>query len=327
MESYLKLVVMTVKDLRNLAKQMGVPGTEGSKYIRKDELVKLVADFQGMVVKQEIPKLPVKEVAPVKEIPKLPVKKEVPVKEIPKLPVKESISYSQKTSDEHFVEYQGKKYKILKELGRGTRGVVFLIEKDGKKYALKIINNPDEDIDREHSCMETASKHPNCNKNIMCYYSHEIDTDDHGNPRIKILMEYIHGKTLNSFTHRFMGKSGEKLVVKFIKETFSGLMNMISKGIIHQDMNLNNIMYDKDNDCFKFIDLGGCAILSRQSEESKLYYINYAISALGSVYNDTLSIKDYSEGTRNLIKNIIKTMREIPSNLKEIARLIDSLPD
>ncbi len=159
-------------------------------------------------------------------------------------------------------------YKILKKLGEGGMGEVFLAEdtKLERKVVLKFLpvkTSLDKDVrkrfEREAKAA-AALNHPN----IVTIY--EIDDID---DRVYIAMEYVEGETLeakSTFLERQFSTSGREIttILKMMPvETLIDIALQICEGleeahnaeIIHRDIKLKNIILDKNNRV-KILDFG-----------------------------------------------------------------------
>lgn len=67
------------------------------------------------------------------------------------------------------------------------------------------------------------------------------------------------------------GKTPEE-VLRIAHDVCSGLRDLHSKGIIHQDLKPENIVFDKKNDRFVLIDLGSATLLLNKAKK-KYHYI------------------------------------------------------
>ena len=152
-------------------------------------------------------------------------------------------------------EIQSSGYFEIRVLGAGNEGTVFLVEKNHKQYAMKILNrsdtnNPMHEIKmkrflREIEVLSTID-HPNIVKLV-----------DHGllehNKIPYIVMEYIHGKTLNVLMDTGGFSTDEKIDI--IIQIANVLKEVHKRGIIHRDIKPANIMITDDN-VLKLMDFG-----------------------------------------------------------------------
>ena len=153
------------------------------------------------------------------------------------------------------------KYNVLKLLGRGGMGVVYLTEHKnlGKKRAVKILPKsvtiPQEDVDRFYAEANVAAsiEHPNV------VQVHDIDETE---KFYFIVMEYVKGDSLD----QYMCKNGLFAVdaaLEIIRSCALGLAAIHEKGLIHRDVKPANFMLGKDT--VKIMDFGIAKDLNRDT--------------------------------------------------------------
>ena len=134
---------------------------------------------------------------------------------------------------------------LLKLLGKGTMGSVYLSQKDGKKdyLATKIIEREKADRPqvRKYFVNEIKIlKSLNHNKIIRFYDLKQT------NSHYYIAMEYCNGGSLLSCLKKYKAKYkkpfSEKIVQYLMKQIVSGLKYIHRHGIIHRDIKLDNIL-------------------------------------------------------------------------------------
>ena len=134
---------------------------------------------------------------------------------------------------------------LLKPLGKGTMGSVYLSQKDGKKdyLATKIIEREKADRPqvRKYFVNEIKIlKSLNHNKIIRFYDLKQT------NSHYYIAMEYCNGGSLLSCLKKYKAKYkkpfSEKIVQYLMKQIVSGLKYIHRHGIIHRDIKLDNIL-------------------------------------------------------------------------------------
>ena len=188
-------------------------------------------------------------------------------------------------------------YKFVSFLGSGAFSKIELVEKDGVKYALKIIDKSflksqkNMEFDEEgniivNSNLENALKeiailkkmnHPNIIKLYEILYSDK-------NRKIYLILEHCeHGDlveyddeadkfVLNKYITDNDRKRNDKeylsnkILMKFLIDIISGLCYLHTNGIIHRDIKPNNILLDKDNNC-KITDFNVSSILTNLDDD------------------------------------------------------------
>ena len=209
--------------------------------------------------------------------------------------IKESICT--KHYDEEGNKYYNE-YKLISFLGSGAFSKIELVEKDGIKYALKIVDKSflksqkNFEFDEEgnvvvNTSLENAIKeisilkktnHPNiiklheilyCEKNKNIYLV--LEYCEHGD-----LVDYDEetGKfEINKFIREGNRRKesenyySDEEILKFFIDIISGLYYLHSNGIIHHDIKPNNILLDKNNNC-KITDFNISSILKNKDDDN-----------------------------------------------------------
>jgi serine/threonine protein kinase len=146
------------------------------------------------------------------------------------------------------------KYKKIKELGRGTYGIVYLAELNSKKYAIKnmiITERTEKVFKREITALEHISRVDKADKYMARYVEHEKLDDGSYN----IITEYLEGMTLKTYL-QIVGKDkiSEPFLKKLMFYLLRGLMFFQENEIVHRDIKMDNIIIH--NNVPKFIDFG-----------------------------------------------------------------------
>lgn len=134
-------------------------------------------------------------------------------------------------------------YTIIRTIGEGTMGMVLLVEKDEKQFAMKIIKTTplsDEDEKLSRFFMEAESagtiKHPNI-----------VEVFEHGYTHDEIpymVMEYIEGFSLSKHIDKKDLTTRQK--IKILMQISSAIAATHKQGIIHRDIKPDNIIIDQN---------------------------------------------------------------------------------
>ena len=192
---------------------------------------------------------------------------------------------------------------LLKSLGKGSFGEVFLSHKKGTKeyFATK-------KIDRKTADKPGLKKYFENEIEILKQLDHpnivKFEGIKKSNSNYYIIMEYINGGGLSDCLKKYMEKHGkafpEDIVQHLMRQIIGGIHYIHSKKIIHRDLKLDNIMVnfdtmqDKENlnmmkTKIKIIDFGFATKLT--PEKNDLTY-----SAVGSPINmDPIILKKFSK--------------------------------
>ena len=146
-------------------------------------------------------------------------------------------------------------YEIIKKLGEGGFGEVFLIKKNNQNYALKKIPLPNklitEDKMKEYKEMLLILQTLN-SENVIKYYTFDFRDDC-----ITVLMEYGGDSDLKQLIeeHKNNFKSIEEKIIKsIILQICIGLKEIHKAKLIHRDLTPDNIFINKNNNKVKIGD-------------------------------------------------------------------------
>ena len=149
-------------------------------------------------------------------------------------------------------------YNIIKTLGEGTMGVVFLVDKkiegEKKKFAVKVIKNHchNEDTDRlERFFREARSAGEMHNKNIIEVFEHGYAHEE-GIPYI--VMEFFNGKPLKDLM-KYHEKYSYQHKIHIILQVARALQDTHEHNIVHRDIKPDNILVNSQLDV-KLSDFG-----------------------------------------------------------------------
>ncbi|WP_163786534.1 serine/threonine protein kinase, partial [Myxococcus vastator] len=136
-------------------------------------------------------------------------------------------------------------WRVIRELGNGGFAVVFLVEKHGRRSALKLARHRDSSGDDKQTHARTLRElsalllldHPNIVKHRGYGYS------EHGN--VYLALEYIDGWTLAEWAERKHPTVRE--VLQVFDKLCSALSYMHSRGVLHRDLKLSNVLIRKSD--------------------------------------------------------------------------------
>ena len=144
------------------------------------------------------------------------------------------------------------KYKVIRELGRGGYGDVFLVSKDNKYYALKKIFIKNLEKEEIENCYNEIKIMSSLNNNyiIKCYDYYEE------NGYLNIIMEYGGDKNLDIFIKNQNKGIEEDIIKKIVLQICNGLKEIHNANIVHRDLIPGNIFINTNNYSIKIGDFG-----------------------------------------------------------------------
>ena len=154
------------------------------------------------------------------------------------------------------------RYRVVKQLGQGGMGSVWLAEDtklDGFKVAIKMLPSVLVNNKRAYAQVKAEAlvslklSHPN----IVAVRAFE---EENGNPFL--VMDYIDGQTLDDYLAE-KGKLTEEETVKLLKPVAAALDYAHTQGVVHRDVKPGNIMIRKDGTPF-VLDFG----IAREIQET-----------------------------------------------------------
>src|SRR5262245_30430141 len=163
------------------------------------------------------------------------------------------------------------KYRILKQLGGGSGGYVFLCEHPGmgRRVAVKVLPFPSdprtstvERFRREARALATID-HPNV------IHIHDFDQDG---SKLFLVMEYIEGTSLRSYV-KSAGRLDARRAAHVIRQAARGLQAIHEAGLVHRDVKPGNMMLDARG-AVKILDLGLARFLDEDAESLTVKFDN-----------------------------------------------------
>ncbi len=162
-------------------------------------------------------------------------------------------------ADGQLVAGLARHFRIIRRLGKGGMGTVFLAQQIGvgnRPVAIKVLNrkfldDPDFLMRFQNEAASTGRIH---HPNVVTI--HESAQGDDGTPYIA--MEYLEGESLREFIHR-SGPLSVPQTAEILAQTARGLNAAHKLGIIHRDLKPDNIFLthgDEDELIVKVVDFG-----------------------------------------------------------------------
>ncbi|WP_224373073.1 serine/threonine protein kinase [Hyalangium versicolor] len=140
-------------------------------------------------------------------------------------------------------------WRIVRKIGGGSYAVVYEVEKDGKRFALKVACQ----VDTRGDPKQTDAR---ARREVVCLqkldHPHIIRMWAHGrcgDPRsgfLYVVLDLVDGYTLGEWVRRTYPTVHEDVVV-FLK-LFDALEHMHERGVFHRDLSLRNIMLTKEGE-------------------------------------------------------------------------------
>jgi len=149
-------------------------------------------------------------------------------------------------------------YSIVRSLGSGESGVVLLVEKDKRQYAMKILRWSKEE-DRFSERLKRFIREAEIlrqikNEHVVRIYEHNLELQD-ANPYI--IMEYVEGRSLFDVMVKDDLTMDQKISV--ILQIAEGLECVHRQGVLHRDIKPQNILITGDMSV-KISDFGICHV-------------------------------------------------------------------
>ncbi|NPC86423.1 serine/threonine protein kinase, partial [Pyxidicoccus fallax] len=135
-------------------------------------------------------------------------------------------------------------WRVLRLLGSGTYGAVYLVEKDGQRFAMKLAmhrassgdaEQADARLTREMVCLVQVSGHPN----IVRIHAHGR-WPDVTKGWFYVVLDYVEGYTLGEWVEKMHPTARE--VVRVFAKLAAALAHLHARSVFHRDLKLGNIL-------------------------------------------------------------------------------------
>jgi serine/threonine protein kinase len=149
-----------------------------------------------------------------------------------------------------------REYKVIRNLGSGSMGVVLLVEKDGKNYAMKLLRNAPRSVhpatQRQRFLREGQVLAQIIHPCIVKIYEHGMpEANEDGNPYI--IMEFVPGHALNYLIEQKSLSLNDKVAI--LSQVASALDVVHRHGIMHRDIKPANVLVTNEMHA-KLMDFG-----------------------------------------------------------------------
>lgn len=163
-------------------------------------------------------------------------------------------------------KWHHKQYVIIRKLGKGAIGSVYLCEANGKKAALKI-SDKSASITMEVNVLKSLGKVQG--RSLGPYL---LDVDDWvvpgGGTFSFYVMEYIQGRSLTEY----MNQHGEEWIGVFMLQLLDDLELLHQTGWVFGDLKVDNLLVTSSPARLRWVDVGGTTQIGRAIKEYTEFY-------------------------------------------------------
>lgn len=167
---------------------------------------------------------------------------------------------------------KNKQYDIIKHVGKGTFGYVFLAQdQNGKLYGIKRTQRASNQLSREIEILNELKDCPQCIHLLEVFYSEENDKMIQN-----MVFEYYPNDLFRYLNNHY--KNGQSISVdrvkQIMKQIFQGLLFIHQKGIAHRDLKLENILLTEQGQV-KICDFGSAKFIDKLKRNSPYVVSQY----------------------------------------------------
>lgn len=163
------------------------------------------------------------------------------------------------------------KYKILKKIGEGGMGSVYIANQEpiDRKVAVKVLLGKlaEDEISVRRFEQEARAISKMQHPNTVTIYDFGRTVDAHDEERLYIVMEYLKGRTLTQVLRADGQLSGSR-ASRILRQVCASLADAHTAGIIHRDLKPDNIFLTEvggDSDWVKVLDFGVAKLADSES--------------------------------------------------------------
>lgn len=168
--------------------------------------------------------------------------------------------YKLKQGDWIVGKWNGNEYKIIKELGSGANGVVYLVQNNSRPFALKLSDNGTSIIS-EMNTLKSFSKVQG--SALGPYFLEADDFLKSGNKFPFYVMEYIEGEGLLEFIQN----KGTRWMGVLILQLLTSLADLHKHDWVFGDLKPENLIVTTSTYKVRCVDVGGTTVVGRSIKE------------------------------------------------------------
>ena len=207
-------------------------------------------------------------------------------------------------------ELKGEEYTLVRKLGQGTFGSVYLYKHNDEYVTLKLFVTREGKEDAEHEftierdVLQTIHDRLSgiCHPNIACYmgdmiispsnplYSRFNTTDN--KPLYGIFSKYIDGPSVLDLIDTDNFPSVEE-ARNFVTQMLDALSVLKQLGIAHRDIKPSNIVYDRQTNNYVLIDFGLACVQTCKDLPGTPGYVPIELDVLVYDTDEGATLKDY----------------------------------
>lgn len=228
-------------------------------------------------------------------------------------------------------KWHNKSYVIIKKLGSGAIGSVYLCDNGGKRVALKI-SDKSMSMTTEVNVLKSLQKVQG--SNLGPYL---VDVDDFIAPSGQqfsfYVMEYLHGESLS----RFINQNGDAWVGLLMLQLVKDLAELHKAGWVFGDLKEDNLIVLTSSRRIQWIDVGGTTQIGRAIKEYTEFYDrgywgmgsrraepSYDLFALVMVFVKLYYPNQFEKGS-NSETTIISKIKNVPSLRPYLPCLVNAI--
>ncbi|MHC4818465.1 MAG: serine/threonine-protein kinase, partial [Planctomycetota bacterium] len=146
-------------------------------------------------------------------------------------------------------------YRLVRKIGAGAMGTVWLAEEEGRQVALKILHPH---LSERRGFFKRFGREARAGRRVRhANVVRTLDSDlifENNRASCVLVMEYVEGRTLRDLL-RDLGTVPETLLREIARQVAAGLEAIHAEGLVHRDLKPDNVLITKDHQV-RIMDLG-----------------------------------------------------------------------